>query len=53
MGMFSAYGDRIAAIVLGACLLVAYLLVNPFELCLVLPPNDDSLRRSHGYLPSD
>ncbi|THE64272.1 ATP-binding protein [Salinadaptatus halalkaliphilus] len=21
--------------------------------CLVLPPNDDSLRRSHGYLPSD
>ncbi|MCD2203881.1 hypothetical protein [Halobacterium sp. KA-6] len=30
--MFSAYGDRIAAIVLGACLLVAYLLVNPFEL---------------------
>lgn len=27
MGVFSAYGDRIAAITLGACLL----LVNPFE----------------------
>ncbi|WP_257300607.1 hypothetical protein [Haloarchaeobius sp. FL176] len=32
MGMFSTYGDRIAAIALGGCLLVAYLLVNPFEL---------------------
>lgn len=29
--MFSTYGDRIAAIALGACLLLAYLLVNPFE----------------------
>ncbi len=28
--------------------------VKPLNVeCLVLPPNDDSFRRSHGYLPSD
>ena len=32
MGVFSTYRDRITAITLGACLLLAYLLVNPFEL---------------------
>lgn len=31
MGLLSTDGDRIIAVALGACLLVAYLLVNPFE----------------------
>ncbi len=30
--MLSDYGGRITAVILGACLLLAYLLVNPFEL---------------------
>jgi len=31
MGILSAYGDRIAAIIFGICSLLAYLLVNPYE----------------------
>lgn len=31
MSMLSTDGDRVTAVALGACLLVAYLFVNPFE----------------------
>lgn len=31
MGVRSTYGDRIAAVGLGVCSMLVYLLVNPFE----------------------